>query len=127
MPQAPLRRDSRPQRPARQRPQRPTAAARGYGHKWRAYRERFLAANPLCCQCHAAGVTRPAAHVDHITPVASASDPLFWKPSNHQPLCHPCHSRKTATEPAGRRPTRPTRPGNPTPPGGERIAGPDRT
>lgn len=103
MPKAPLRREG-PKRPrARTADQRrPNAHRRGYGRKWRKYAAAYLARNPLCVRCLAAEVTRAAEHVDHIEPVSSGSDPLFWKSSNHQALCQSCHSRKTATEDTGR-------------------------
>lgn len=78
---------------------RPTAAARGYDHRWRAYVAAYLSepANFLC----ACGCGRGAEVVDHIKPVSGPADPLFWTPSNHQPLTRACHSRKTATEDGG--------------------------
>jgi 5-methylcytosine-specific restriction protein A len=42
-----------------------------------------------------------ATDVDHIRRVSGADDPLFWDASNHQPVCHSCHSRKTATMDGG--------------------------
>jgi 5-methylcytosine-specific restriction endonuclease McrA len=39
--------------------------------------------------------------IDHITPVSSADDPLFWDESNHQPMLRGHHSRKTATQDGG--------------------------
>jgi 5-methylcytosine-specific restriction protein A len=72
--------------------QRGSAAARGYGYRWRIYRRWFLRRNPLC-SCGQA-----ATDVDHIKAVSGPDDPLFWEPSNHQPLCHPCHSAKTRRE-----------------------------
>ena len=38
--------------------------------------------------------------VDHIIP-AKPDESLFWQSSNHQALCKPCHSEKTATEDGG--------------------------
>lgn len=43
-----------------------------------------------------------ATEVDHIIPVTGPDDPLFWEESNHQPLTHECHSRKTMAELRGR-------------------------
>ena len=82
--------------------QRGSAAERGYDSRWQKYRLRFLAEHPLCRECwntnkHAV----PARHVDHIIPVSGPNDPLFWVPSNHQGLCHSCHSKKTAMENGG--------------------------
>jgi 5-methylcytosine-specific restriction endonuclease McrA len=30
--------------------------------------------------------------------VTGPDDPLFWMPSNHQPICNSCHRFKTASE-----------------------------
>ncbi len=70
---------------------RGTPAQRGYGYKWRKYREQFLAEHPICEQCWA----EPATDVDNISPVIGPDDPLFWDPTNHRALCHSCHSKKT--------------------------------
>lgn len=69
---------------------RPTAAERGYGARWRRYRERFLTENPFCVLCERLGRTTPATVVDHIVP-HRGDHHLFWKPENHQALCKPCH------------------------------------
>lgn len=75
---------------------RPTAAARGYGQRWQAYRKAFLAKpENHFCRC---GCGQRATDVDHIKPVIGPDDPLFWDKSNHQPLAHECHSRKTRIE-----------------------------
>lgn len=80
---------------------RGSAAARGYGERWRRYRRSFLAGHPLCVRCEEGGIVRPATDVDHIIPVHGPSDPLFWEPSNHQALCHSHHSAKTVNEDGG--------------------------
>lgn len=103
----PMRRTLRERHPQsqsreRQSAARPTANARGYTYRWQQYAAGFLNRNPLCRMCDAKGVTSPAVCVDHITPVTSAEDPLFWQASNHQPLCHSCHSEKTMTEDVGK-------------------------
>lgn len=77
---------------------RGSASSRGYGRKWAAYRERFIAEHPHCTACEAEGVTTPTEHVDHIVPVSGPDDPGFWPTSNHQPLCKSHHSAKTARE-----------------------------
>lgn len=83
---------------------RGTSTARGYSWRWQRYAIAFKREHPFCAT---PGCTRPARHVDHIQPVTGPGDPLFWEPANHQPLCHSCHSRKTATvdRHAGRRRT----------------------
>ena len=72
--------------------------SRGYDRKWRAYREIFLADNPLCIFC----IVAPAVIIDHIIPVAQGEgdntgnrDPLFWEPWNHQPVCKVHHRFKS--------------------------------
>lgn len=81
--------------------ERGTAAQRGYGSRWRKYRKWFLTQNPLCVKCKEEGKLTPATDVDHIQAVKGPNDPLFWEPSNHQALCHSCHSRKTVKENGG--------------------------
>lgn len=63
---------------------------------WRAIRMQVLGSEPLCRTCAAKGVTRGANHVDHID-----GDAHNNSPENLQPLCAPCHSRKTAREDGG--------------------------
>ena len=77
--------------------QRGTPAERGYGYRWRKYREQFLIDHPICEKCW----VKPTSDVDHIIAVNGPDDPLFWEPSNHQARCHSCHSRKTASENGG--------------------------
>jgi len=79
---------------------RPNSAARGYDHKWRAYREGYLLRNPLCVACAEQDALTGASVVDHITP-HKGDRRLFWDPANHQPLCKPCHDRKTWAEASG--------------------------
>lgn len=80
---------------------RGSSASRGYNSRWRAYRERYLAENPLCVECLKKNIVEPSTDVDHIVPVNGQSDPLFWNSKNHQALCHSCHSKKTARENGG--------------------------
>ena len=46
------------------------------------------------------GRRTPATVVDHIVP-HKGDKKLFWDSGNWQPLCGPCHSRKTAKEDGG--------------------------
>lgn len=73
---------------------RPSAAARGYGARWRKFRAWFLAAYPMCST---PGCPEPATDVDHIDG-AGPLGPRGYDPANCQALCHACHSRKTARE-----------------------------
>ena len=85
------------------REERGSAARRGYGWRWRKYREGYLAAHPLCgdpFKRHV-GVVRAATDVDHVEPVSGPEDARFWDPANLQALCHACHSVKTAKRDGG--------------------------
>ncbi|WP_438445895.1 HNH endonuclease [Gorillibacterium sp. sgz5001074] len=79
---------------------RGSSSERGYGSRWRKYREDFLKKHPLCKTCKDSGVLSTADVVDHIIPHRGDQD-LFWNPENHQGLCFICHSRKTAKEDGG--------------------------
>lgn len=53
---------------------------------------------PRVCACGCGqACTIENGDIDHIIPVSGPNDPLFWQRSNHQPLIHGHHSRKTAT------------------------------
>lgn len=67
---------------------------------WRSLRVLFLKEHPLCVICREAKRLTPATEVDHIKPHKGDLN-LFFEPSNLQPLCKPCHSRKTAREDGG--------------------------
>lgn len=64
---------------------------RDYGHDWLTIRAQVLAEEPTCRRCGA-----PAVEVDHITPLRHGGARLDR--TNLQPLCHPCHSAKTARD-----------------------------
>jgi 5-methylcytosine-specific restriction protein A len=82
---------------------RGNATQRGYDARWRAYAKALLARRPWCeCdRCRASGDPLPARHVDHVIAVSGPTDPLFWLASNHRPMAHACHSRKTCQEDHG--------------------------
>ena len=80
--------------------QRGSSAQRGYGGAWRKARAGFLRSHPLCAECARNNVVTAATDVDHIVP-HGGDQALFWDHGNWQALCHPCHSRKTATEDGG--------------------------
>ncbi len=71
-----------------------TSAARGYSSRWQAARKTFLAHHPLCVICARLGRTTAASVVDHVR-AHRGDQSLFWDRSNWQPLCKPCHDRKT--------------------------------
>jgi 5-methylcytosine-specific restriction protein A len=81
---------------------RPSAARRGYGRRWRKVSAAYLRAHPLCeCrECKEAGRPVPATVVDHIVPHRGDQD-LFWDETNWQAMAKPCHDRKTAAEDGG--------------------------
>lgn len=64
--------------------------------RWRAMRTRILKDEPLCRECSKHGRIRAASHVDHVD-----GNAMNNAPDNLQPLCPPCHSRKTAREDGG--------------------------
>lgn len=70
---------------------------RGYDARWYKYSAKYRKDHPLCVnypECH-----KETDVVDHIVPVNQGGD--FWDPGNHQPMCKPCHDRKTAQESGG--------------------------
>lgn len=79
--------------------ERPSAARRGYGHKWRKAREQYLKQNPMCEELEADGTRcrEPATDVDHKIPHRGDLK-LFWDRKNWQALCHSHHSAKTARD-----------------------------
>ena len=80
--------------------ERKSAYARGYNRKWQRQSKEFLKRHPLCVECERNGRITPATEVDHIKP-HKGNQKLFWDVTNWQPLCHSCHSRKTAKEDGG--------------------------
>ena len=62
------------------------------GAAWQRMRASVLAGEPLCRHCAARGLTVPATDVDHMN---GADDNRL---ESLQPLCHECHSRKTAAD-----------------------------
>lgn len=63
------------------------------GSAWQRLRASVLAGEPLCRFCLNAGKTVPATDLDHRN-----GDPGDNRILNLQPLCHECHSRKTAQD-----------------------------
>lgn len=72
------------------REEKKSSSARGYGYKWKKYREKFLFINPLCVFCRDQNRVTAATVVDHIVP-HNGDQTLFWDEKNHQPLCKHCH------------------------------------
>ena len=77
---------------------RPTSTQRGYGFRWQKLRADYLRRHPLCRSCEAKGRIKPANEVDHIQPRSRGGQDAE---ENLQPLCKPCHSRKTGRETQG--------------------------
>lgn len=88
------------QRTRRAEERRTYAPSTRYGRRWARLRASVLAASPWCVVCQQAGQLEPATDVDHIVPHRGDPD-VFWDRQNLQPLCHACHSRKTAEETLG--------------------------
>jgi len=62
---------------------------------WKKLRATVLAEEPLCRMCFARGLVVVATDVDHMRGAADNSRDAL------QPLCHECHSRKTAKDMGG--------------------------
>ena len=60
------------------------------GAAWRKLRASVLRGEPLCRHCQSRGLIVVATEVDHCDNDSTNDDP-----SNHQALCHDCHSLKT--------------------------------
>jgi hypothetical protein len=67
--------------------------------RWRRFRAWFLARHPLCSRCP---TPTPATDVDHRERLTAATLYTALVEAACQPLCHSCHSMKTAGETWGR-------------------------
>jgi 5-methylcytosine-specific restriction protein A len=78
--------------------------------QWKRLRLLKLRASPLCEDCRAAGVVRPATVVDHVVPIKFGGE-RFPGLEGLRSLCAACHGAKTARGPeAGQsRTTKPRR------------------
>ncbi len=65
---------------------------------WRQLRASFLRLHPLCRVCAERGTEVAARVVDHVVPLKAGGG--RFDTNNLQPLCIPCHNRKTAIETA---------------------------
>lgn len=77
---------------------RESSTARGYGGGWRDLRAYVLGLEPTCRACRRLNRVTVATDVDHVIPLARGGT---HDVGNLQPLCHACHSRKTAREDGG--------------------------
>lgn len=80
---------------ARKPDNRPSANARGYDYRWQKFRTTYLREHPLCTDCEANGLVRPATDVHHVAKLRDRPD-LKYEPTNLIPLCSPCHDARTA-------------------------------
>lgn len=71
---------------------RPTAAQRGYDHRWRKVRAMQLRRYPLCADCLEAGRVTRATQAHHLVAVRDGGQHEL---SNLLSLCATCHSRRT--------------------------------
>jgi len=76
---------------------RGTRTERGYDNRW-LKESLYFRKDKVCIHCDKKGVAKMSQCTDHIIPVSGPKDPLFWNTDNWQPLCHECHSIKTAKE-----------------------------
>ena len=58
---------------------------------WSWYRDYFIRDNPACVACG-----NEAEEVDHVQAISLGGS--MWDERNHQPLCIPCHKRKTSKD-----------------------------
>ncbi|OJI04518.1 hypothetical protein AOC28_08200 [Polynucleobacter sp. MWH-Adler-W8] len=63
---------------------------------WANIRKDILHHEPFCRECAKSGIKTVAVEIDHIKPIAEGGEK--WDRQNMQPLCKPCHARKTARE-----------------------------
>lgn len=64
---------------------------------WRHLSLKVRTEEPWCRPCREADRYTPCVDADHIVPVKDRPD-LALVQSNVQPICRPCHNRKTAIE-----------------------------
>lgn len=76
---------------------RQSSAQRGYDHRWREVRNRYIKDHPLCRDPHGLHLSQriPATMVDHIIPKRQGGSDAD---SNLQSLCNRCHAHKTARD-----------------------------
>lgn len=84
--------------PKRKPDDRPPPSARGYGRNWQKVRAQVLVVEPCCRVCAERGLVVLATDVDHDIPLADGGTN---EGSNLVPLCHSCHSTKTAKQDGG--------------------------
>lgn len=77
---------------------RGTSSQRGYDSAWSRFAKVYrIETHPLCAACQREGRTAVTEQVDHIIPLSVWKGDMYDE-SNLQPLCGPCHTRKTVAE-----------------------------
>lgn len=94
--------------PSRPKPQRPSAAKRGYGRAWQKFRLWYASIHPaICCAVLPNGQTCGAAlpshqmHLDHEPPLVDANDAGLLDATRVRWHCVHCHSAKTLRDSKG--------------------------
>lgn len=74
-----------------------SACKRGYGHKWRKFREWYIKRHPLCVDPLNRHIYRTVAteHIHHIKSLKECPE-LQYTESNCMPLCQACHNAMEA-------------------------------
>ena len=93
---------SRPWIPKKPQHMREVDNASFYNSKrWRALRNYYIQANPLCEKCKRDGIITGSQMVDHVVPITMGGSPVDQK--NLQSLCNSCHAKKSGRESAEKR------------------------
>ena len=101
MPTLPKSKD-RPWIPKKPQHMREVDNASFYNSKrWRALRNYYIQANPLCEKCKRDGIITGSQMVDHVVPITMGGSPVDQK--NLQSLCNSCHAKKSGRESAEKR------------------------
>lgn len=79
----------------KRRDERQGSTARGYDARWQRFRLWYLRDNPLCQDCKEQDRITPATEIHHKQRLAKNPE-LKYLSENLVPLCHRCHSVRTA-------------------------------
>ena len=87
----------RPWIPKRKQHERQIDNSKFYQSKrWRATRNFYIQANPLCEECKRSNKIKGGQCVDHIKPISQGGHITDY--SNLQTLCNKCHAKKSGKE-----------------------------
>lgn len=84
----------------KRQPKKQNQSAKYYNSKqWKSLRLNYYRLHPLCEECLAKGITKPAEHIHHkIEFLTGITDEQRWQllldPDNLQSLCLECHYKK---------------------------------